>query len=161
MVLRSIVSINESYIKGTSKGEVVIFAIFCFASIKRIISIQTKIESRKVHVSTRSLKHLYDKRTAEEFDFITEHLRFIVTRPDRLYRNKSGKRGFFCLVKEIRNDFYLCSLEKVDVGFEVVTCFRTDEAYLKNCELLWKWKGGDLHRNAFDIPQGGPNNIPQ
>ena len=161
MVLRSIVSIHESYIKGTPKGKVVTSATFCFASIKKIISIQIKSELRKVYINTRSLKHLYDKRTAEEFDFITNHLSFIITRPDRLYKNKDGKRGSFCLVKEIENNFYLCSLEKTDVGFEIVTCFRTDEAYLKNCELLWKWKGGNLHRNAFDIPQSGPINIPQ
>ncbi|MEK7105928.1 MAG: hypothetical protein AAB895_01045, partial [Patescibacteria group bacterium] len=86
--------------------------------------------------------------------------------PDKVYKNKLGKRGEYCLVKSIKNNNYLCSIEVVqgesESQLEIVTFFRVnDDNYLKNYDLLWEWKGGDLHRNAFDSDLTRPNSIPQ
>jgi len=102
----------------------------------------------KVYLSTRVLKHVYDKRPAEEFDFMLDTLVNVVKYPDKIYKNKNGKRGCFCFVKEVKNSTCLVSLEtifdekKVATHCEVATFFRTDDDYLKNYELLWEWKGG-------------------
>ena len=106
------------------------------------------LSCNKVYLNTRVLKHLYDKRPAEEFDLMTETLLDVVKYPSKIYKNKDGKRGSFCFVKDIKNSKCLVSIEtvhnkeKVATYCEVATFFRTDDRYLKNYELLWEWKGG-------------------
>lgn len=104
----------------------------------------------RIYVSTRVLKHLYDKKPAEEFDFILENIPDILARPDHLYRNKSDKRGQFCLMKQIESREYLASLEVIDgiYGREIqlVTAFRVrSEPYLKDYDLLWSRRDGETH----------------
>jgi hypothetical protein len=105
------------------------------------------LSCNKVYLNTRVLKHLYDKRPAEEFDLMTENIFDIVKYPSKIYKNKDGKRGSFCFVKEIKNSKCMVSLETMHnngqvTHCEVVTFFRADEEYLANYELLWEWKGG-------------------
>ncbi len=98
-------------------------------------------------MSTRVLKHMYDKRPAEEFDLMTEVMFDVVKYPSKIYKNKDGKRGSFLFVKEVKNSKCLVSIEtihdkKAATHCEVATFFRTDDDYLANYELLWEWKGG-------------------
>jgi hypothetical protein len=94
-------------------------------------------------ISSVSLKHLYDKRPAREFDLILIYLRLLVKRPDLILKNKPAKRGSLCYVKEINNELYFCSLELDDELCSVVTCFRIEEDYLNGYILLWSRKGGE------------------
>jgi hypothetical protein len=97
---------------------------------------------------TRSLKHLYDKKPAEEFDFMIDHLECIIRNPDCLYSNKGDKTGNFCLTKQINGHNYLVVIEIVGRNTEnkevqVVTAFRIrSEKYLLNYELLRSWRDG-------------------
>ena len=106
------------------------------------------LAGNKVYLNTRVLKHLYDKRPAEEFDLMTENLCDVIKYPSQIYKNKDGKRGSFCFVKEIKNAKCMVSLEtvrdedKTTTYCEVATFFRTNDNYLANYELLWEWKGG-------------------
>ena len=99
----------------------------------------------KVYATSRFLKHLYDKKPAEEFDFLLDHLHQIMKYPTRIYRNKPGKRGDWCLAKSLGNEDYLCSLE-LNTDPErpeiyVATAFRVRDAkYLDGYELLWSWR---------------------
>jgi hypothetical protein len=95
------------------------------------------------------LKHVYDKRPAEEFDFMIENIHVLIKYPKYVYLNKSGKKGHYCFVGELKNYKYLCSIEVKDDEsiaasyIEVVTFFRLQkENYLDHYELLWEWKGG-------------------
>lgn len=98
----------------------------------------------RVYVSTRMLKHLYDSRPAEEFVSIIENLHTIVKYPDEIYENKTGKRGDFCFVKELKGERYIASIEiteRKDKKIFVATAFRLrKENYLKNYKLLWSWR---------------------
>ena len=149
-----VINLHKKYIKGTEKKAIVqvIQALLC--QLTHTVMKDLKFPCNKVYVNTRSLKHTYDKRSAEEYDFLVVNLGIIVKFPDAIYKNKDGKRGSHCFVKKIKNKIYLCSLEiikeKDSTYCEVATFFRTDENYLKNCELLWEWNGGNIHRNAFD-----------
>ena len=40
-------------------------------------------------------KYLYDKKPAEEFDFIIDNLHQIVIYPDNIYKNKRPQTGRF------------------------------------------------------------------
>ncbi|MBU2545173.1 hypothetical protein KKC65_01805 [Patescibacteria group bacterium] len=91
----------------------------------------------------KSSKTCYDKKPAEQYDFIIRNLHTIVKYPDSIYKNKDGKRGDFCLVKELKNKKYLCSIEDKGMGeISIATAFRTDDKYLGKYELLWSWKDG-------------------
>lgn len=137
----------EKHIKNTREKEIVVmesvYVCRLTVSVLRVFG----FDSAKVHINTRVLKHLYDRKPAEEFDFVVNHLHSIVKSPDRIYRNKASKRGDFMLVKKIEEFNYLCSIEEVteeedEKKAHIVTAFRVrDEAYLKKYELLWSWKG--------------------
>lgn len=106
-----------------------------------------------VFISTRSLKHLFDKKPAEEFHFILDHIHLILIYPDKIYKNKTEKRGNICLVKKIKGSEYLCSLEKGDTRrYYVVTAFRLRNSdYIKNYTLLWNRGSGKPHRHALEF----------
>ena len=148
--VRVIPELHRRYIKGTAKDAVVQNARVFLCHLTGAVSIgalglmQTeRAPRRKVYISTRVLKHTYDKRPAEEYDFLTENLHAIVKYPDCVYKNKDSKRGGYCFVKTLGNKLYLCSLESVEDRFEVVTFFRVPkEKYLESYELLWSWRNG-------------------
>ncbi len=136
-------SLYEKHIKGTPAkaivADVTIFLCQLTNSVSRTLE---AVPTTKVHINTRVIKHLYDKKPAEEFDFIVQYLPKIVKYPDCVYKNKDPKRGHFAFLKKIKSDNYLCSLEIAEEEIFVVTAFRVrKENYLKEYELLGSWKG--------------------
>ena len=155
----------RKYVKGTEKGAIVQLVQALLCNLTAAVSRGIGCAGTRVYISTRVVKHAYDKRTAEEFDALITSVHLVVKYPAKIYKNKEGKRGKYCFMKEIRNKKYICLIETVEkektTQCEVVTFFRTDEGYLKNFELLWEWKGGNLHRSAFDSGFPQPSNTPQ
>jgi len=137
----------DKHIKRTQE-EAIIFeesVLLCHLTkiVKQFLLGIDKIDS-KVYINTKVLKHLYDKKPAEEFDFIVDNLYKIIKYPDNIYKNKDNKRGSFCFIKNIKKEKYFCSIQIEENKKElfVVTAFRIrKEAYIKNYELLWSWKG--------------------
>lgn len=142
------IKLVERYIRGTEKEAIVqnVEALLCEITMATRSGISCS--GKKVYIKTRVLKHCYDKRTAEEFDFLSWHIYKIVRFPDLVYKNKDPKRGDFLFVKTLKNTKYLCSLQEVitangDCQFEIATFFRLNkEAYLTSYDLLWEWKDG-------------------
>ncbi len=143
-----VVHLYKKYIKGTPKKSIVQMVEIHLCQLTLAVIRGIGIDSNKVYLNTRVLKHMYDKRPAEEFDLMVTSLIEIIKYPDSIYKNKNNKRGSLCFVKKIINNHCLVSLETIyDENTEathnqVVTFFRTDENYLSNFELLWEWKGG-------------------
>lgn len=111
--------------------------------VSKVISKNEEIsEKQKVICTTLALKHLYDKKPAEEYDFALNHAHEIVKYPDKVYANKDAKRGGFAFVKSFGTDIWFCSLEYKDGRYYLVTCFRIrKESYLNGYNLIWSWKG--------------------
>ena len=132
----------NKYIKGTPYK----------ATVEYNKTLICSIDDISVYISTLSLKHLFDKKPAEEFHFILDYLHLIVEWPDKIYENKSDKRGNLCFVKEIKNSEYICSVEKMsDKELQIVTAFRLrDNDYIKSYTLLWNRGNGKPHRHAID-----------
>jgi hypothetical protein len=88
------------------------------------------------------LKHLYDKRPAEECDVLIDIIHIIVKFPDIILENKSGKRGDRVFLKIYKAQKYLCVLEKgVNDNNYVATAFRLRaENYIKKYQELWRWR---------------------
>ncbi len=138
----------KKYIRGTEKKAIVQFVAIFLCHLKNDLVKGAVLPCRKVYINTRVLKHAYDKRTAEEFDFLISNLNDIVKYPDLVYKNKNGKRGEFCLVREMKDKKYFCSIqfnnesEESLIAFDIATFFRTEDSYIKSYELLWEWKDG-------------------
>jgi len=82
--------------------------------------------------------------------------------PLHIYHNKNEKRGSFSFVKTVMSNKYFYSIEIDKDGVpHIVTIFRIQDSYLKNYELLWEWKGGSLHRNAFNTGGNQSTSTPQ
>ncbi len=147
---RVIPELYEKYVRGTEKQAVVQNVVVLLCSMTAAVYVGTGMKCKRIYVSTRVLKHVYDKRPAEEFDFLLGNAHQILKYPDRVYKNRDAKKGDFCFVKKINNSLYLASIEvmKSNAGenshCEVITFFRVQkESYLNGYELLWEWKVGE------------------
>ncbi len=97
--------------------------------------------SEIILISTRALKHMYDKRTAREYDLIIKQLHTIMQTPDMIVTNPEH-HGSFGFVKKIENKNYFASLEITQNYNYVVTCFLIKQKYLGNKKIIQDWRGG-------------------
>jgi hypothetical protein len=95
-----------------------------------------------VYATSRMLKHLYDKRPAEEYDVLIDIIHKIVKFPNIIFENQLGKRGDKIFLKIYKGKKYLCIVEKgVDDNNYIATAFRVrDENYTKKYKELWRWR---------------------
>lgn len=128
---------HQAYIRGTAEKAIVLEAFVSLGIINNDLA-DFEVPTERILLNTKVLKHLYDKKPAEEFDFIIDNLLSLIDCPDFIYQNGRSKRGQRAIVKEIKGDYYFCSLDKQKDSLWVVTVFRIRKAnYLKNYELLW------------------------
>jgi hypothetical protein len=142
---------------------VIINDVFSLCRLKPVVIENIKLTDSQssVRISSRCLKHLYDQKPAEEFMFLLDNLYTIVKCPQRIYFNKSEKRGKLGFVCDIGGCEYFCSIETMPDEVQIATAFRLrDPSYLKNYTLLWSWKDGNLPRNAGD-PTRESASVPQ
>jgi hypothetical protein len=131
--------VHEQQIQRTKPEAHILAMKIRIAKITKQLQQAMGCEGKNIYIHTRALKHLYDKKPAEEFDFLIDHLEAIVRAPDFLYRNRDNKTGSFCVVKEIEHCRYIVILEEI----WIVTAFRVrDEKYLRNYDLLRSWRDG-------------------
>ncbi len=136
-------NLHEKYIKGTEKEAIVVNKKILLCHLSYAVRRGANLSSNNIYINTKVLKHIYDQKPAEQYDFIIQNLHKIVRYPDNIYKNRNGKRGDFCLVKELKNKKYLCSIEDKNTReINIATAFRTDNKYLKKYELLWSWRNG-------------------
>lgn len=142
----SLQSLHKKYIRGTSPKAIIMDKKILLCNLTKAVKRGCRFSSSGVYVTTKVLKHIYDKKPAELYDFIVQNLPKIVKYPSHIYKNKSAKRGDFCFVKSLKNEKYLCSIEicinpeRKQEEIYVATVFRTDDKYLEKYELLWSWK---------------------
>lgn len=130
----------DKYIRDTVSKSIVHDETVFLCQMTKVVMRQLKLEDGSVYINTRALKHLYDKKPAEEFDFLICNLHTIAKYPDCIYKNKDSKRGEICFTKKLKDSNYICSLEISEQVF-IVTAFRIrDEKYMKNYESLWSWE---------------------
>ncbi|HLD57219.1 MAG TPA: hypothetical protein VJA47_02875 [archaeon] len=148
----SLIKLHKLYIQGTEERGLVIPHTMLLCNTTNLVVKAINLASPKIHITTRMLKHLYDSKPAEEYEFILHSLVSIARYPDQVYENKGGKRGHFAFVKTIKGASYFCSLEITQIINEeeitedmnfVVTAFRMRrQGYLKDYKLLWDRKDG-------------------
>lgn len=108
---RLLADLHKKYIQRTRPKAIVVDTRILLCHLTFAVRRGINSSGSSVYMSTRVLKHMYDKKTAEEYDFIIENLHKVVKYPDQIYRNRDGKRGNFCLLKVLGEQKYLCSIE--------------------------------------------------
>ncbi len=149
--MATLYKLYKNHIKGTKEKVAILNFCVHVCSLTNHVAKAGEFISKKVHVKGKSIKHLYDKKPAEEFEFVLRNITSIVKYPDKIFENLNSKTGNLLFYKELSGDIYLCSIEKTDETDPndikskmnyIVTCFRMrKESYLKNYRLLWNWKG--------------------
>jgi hypothetical protein len=125
-------------------GEIVINKTAFLCHINRKISRCINLPEAKVYISSRVLKHLYDKRPAQEYDCLLENIFGITRYPDLLYINKRDKSGDYIFVKAIQGYSYMCSAKFIRINdcskLNIITAFSVKPEYMKDFKLIWSWK---------------------
>ena len=89
-------NLYENYIKGTPAKSAVSGRTVFVCHLTNIVVQEIKLDSR-VYITTNCLKHIYDKRPAEEFDFLIDYAHKVVKYPDLIYKNKTPNGVIFVL----------------------------------------------------------------
>lgn len=122
-------------------------------SIPKLHKKYVKNSSKCAIVSEKSILICNLTFAVQEYDFLLRFLPTIVKYPDKVYVNKSAKRGSKCLIKKIEGILLFTTIEEEEMeekGNYLVTAFKIEERYLKGYKQIWSWEGGDLHRNTLD-----------
>ena len=139
-------NLYEKYIRGTSEKAPVADRTVFFCRLTREVERVLDLTESTVYARTIPLKHMYDKKPAEEFDFVIDNIHKVVKHPSHIYKNKNPKRGDFCFIKKLNGEWYLCSLELIKGNqgkMMIVTAFRLRKtSYLNSFDLLWSWGDG-------------------
>lgn len=157
---------HDRFIEGSYKGDLVIIEREKLCSLTKHSSRCLGLEGMgTAFITTRALKHIYEQRTAAEYQLIKDKLFSLVKRPKAIYVNKPGKRGTYCFLGPLRkgDPDFICSVELVAPSeIEIATIFEYRDRYFRNCKLLGNWGDGiTSHRIALDAGQVQSTNNPQ
>jgi len=143
---QTVTKLHKKFIKRTIKGTFVKETTVVLCNLTNAVRKACNLKTNKVYITSRCLKHEYDKRQASEYDFLLEHITDIVKYPEQVYLNDPSKRGDFIFVKTMGDEEYLVSLEVITSEEEenifVATMFRTEKSYYKKFTLKWSWRDG-------------------
>lgn len=148
----NIIQLHKKYIYSTSKDFIVKNKRILICNLTFAVQRGCGFYFYKVYLKSRVLKHIYDKRTAQVYDFILSNVVEIIKYPDVIYENHSSKRGGYIFRKLIEDRLYCVVIEEniENDCYEIVTVFPTDDDYLRKFDVIWSWKGGNPHRNTLD-----------
>ena len=154
----------EKYVYGTVEKAKVSDAKLHVCNLTNTVALELGLETDKtykVYITARALKHLYDKKPAEEFSCLLDGLDDVARHPIHVYKNREGKRAEYCLVGKYEEIEYICAIEilavnlpitnefetetqKIAIELQIATGFRIrDEKYLNKCTLLWSRRDGN------------------
>ena len=143
------IKLHKLHVRGTDKGALVTNVRVFLCNLTFAVVKGANLQAKKVYINTRVLKHVYDKRPAQEYDFLLESMHEIIKYPEKIYENRDGKQGDYAFVKKVKNQACFFSIQVVESELEeerycceIVTFFRLPkESYLNKYKLLWSWEG--------------------
>ncbi len=159
--MSTVLSVVKKHIRSSEKKALVKKLTVLVCNLTNKVRAGIGLTTNRVYITTKALKHSYDKRKAEEFDFIINNLVKIVKYPDKVFENKEGKSGDFCFLKKFKkeaekgHDYYFCifeNTEDIDPSsgkngmIYIISFYRLSDKkekrknYLSNYKLLWDWK---------------------
>lgn len=144
---RNLKKIVDRYIRNTPRKGFVKDLRIKICEFSHKFKGKLKLKDRRVYITTKSLKHLYDVRKSKEFNFIVANIESLILNSIRVYRNKEGKNGNLCFYIEIEDRSYFCIIEIRTNANYLVSVYKLSPVevkrknYLAGYKLLWSWKG--------------------
>lgn len=138
--------IHAKYIEGTETEAQIIIKKFLLCDTTYTVKKSVPLISRKIYISTRSLKHIYDKHKNQSYDVIKQSLWKIARFPNTILLNSENKRGQYIFTKVIQGQLFCLVLEEnnEEKCYEVVTAFPTkNDKYLRKYQEIWCWRNGE------------------
>jgi len=140
----SIKNLFSKHIKNSPYKVEVALSRICVGKLRQDLRDVTGGDHYIIYINSRSLKHIYDrhifdKKVPKDFYLILKNLNKILLDPDRIYKDKEGKRGNYIFVKVIVNKTYMCTVEMISSGEIEVVSSLTGKKYLSKFVLLWSW----------------------
>ena len=153
--------LHKLYVKNTDQKSPIVLERALVGSlsnaVKEVLNGQHEEEfnTRKVYISTKVMKHLYDKRTAQAYDAILTNIPLLIRHPQDIYLNKKDREGDYAFTCEMEvvdyegnksQEVYFCSLQIYEKEMDIVTVFvftseRKLKNYLNQCTHIWNWRG--------------------
>lgn len=135
-------NIHEEFVKNTHPGAIVVnkSVFLCHANFKALHSLG--LRETEIYISSTVLKHMYDKRPAQEYDRLLNDIPLIIKYPDLVYKNKASHHGF-AFVKALHGYSYMCPVKFIENGqnkLYVATAFSVKPWYMKDFKLVWSFR---------------------
>lgn len=124
--------LHNNHIRNTEKEAIVSIAEVSLCNLTNEVRDAlgyTPEGKTSVFVNTKILKHLYYKRTAQEYDKLLVNAHTFVKYPDKIFKNKDSKKGDLVFYKKMGEENWICSI---------------------NICLCGVGRTANLHRNTFD-----------
>lgn len=133
----TMMDVYKKHVKGTSKGDLAPDIVGSVCTLETSVRKKLKVESPKVYIKARALKHIYervflDAKKPEVFTLLVQRMPKVLSKPDRICKNKAGKkRGEYCFLKNFGEETYLCVVEVKNGSLFVATSFIPKANYLR------------------------------
>lgn len=103
----------KKHVESTTKELPIVHERSYLCNLKKKTFQASNLLSKKVYISSLTVKHLYDKRIAFEFFTIMDNIHNFLKYPDMICENKPGnkKRAEAAFIKKIDNHYFVCLLE--------------------------------------------------
>jgi hypothetical protein len=137
---KKLVWVIERYIKNTPRKGYVKDLRVKVCEMPHKLKSKIKAKDPRVYITTKSLKHMYDVRSAQEFDFIIANIEGVIMQPLRIYKNKEGKTGDVCFYSEFKNNAYFYILENQPDSIYIVSAYRLSDIEEKRKNYLSGYK---------------------
>lgn len=130
----------KKHVESTTKEGSVAYERSYLCNLKKKTLQASNLISKKVYISSLTVKHMYDKRIAFEFFTIMDNIHNFLKYPDMICENKPGnkKRADVAFIKKIDDHYFVCLLEndKKMGDISVVTAHIIKQADIPKFKLL-------------------------
>jgi len=140
-----LIKLFDKHIKNTKPKQEIKSTEIGLGKISTSVKMSLGIFASKVHITSFSLKHIYDKHKykhhlIEEFNFVFKNVRSVIQNPDLVTKNKPSRKGDYCFLKTVNQKTILCSVQILNKKLYVVTAFiLKDQGYMKGSSIIWKF----------------------
>ena len=95
--------LHREHIEDSITGAVVVLKTFHLATTTKDTSKALQVEVAKVYISTKVLKHLYDKKPAAEYFYVIDKLADLLNIHNRYIATYPQRQGTLFLLRNILN----------------------------------------------------------
>ncbi|MBL8015182.1 MAG: hypothetical protein JNK26_03260 [Candidatus Doudnabacteria bacterium] len=139
------ITIHNRYVAETAPQVFITVKSFAILALNLYINRKLYFRDTVLILSTKTLKHIYDKRPLSDYLVLIKRLRAMISNPDAVYLNKPGRTADLVFTHTYKDQLYLLAIEenKKENELHLVTAFRRRKKDMKGFTLIWSREGGE------------------